>query len=329
MYRITEYNGGKMIISASRRTDIPAFYTKWFMKRIEAKELLIRNPIYYHQVSQIDLSPEVIDCIIFWTRNAKPLIPYLDTLDNLGYKYYFQYTITAYSQQWEKNNPPIEQKLDTFIELSQKLGKEKVIWRYDPIFLNNKELSINYHIESFEKIANKLYKYTDKCVTSFLDTYKKIEKKLKEFQIYSPLANEKELDTLLATISTIASKYNLSITTCSEEKNLSKYNISIGKCIDTELIEKITNKKFKNPKKDPNQRECCGCITSIDIGAYNTCLHGCQYCYATYNTEQTKNNYLEHNPSSALLCGNIMEKDKISIKTMKVLLEENYANSLF
>ena len=318
-----------MIISASRRTDIPAFYAEWFMNRVRSQELLIRNPIYYHQVSKIELSPEVIDCIIFWTRNAKPLMPYLSELDQLGYMYYFQYTVTTYSKQWETANPPIETKIETFQNLSEQIGKEKVIWRYDPIFLDKKELSINYHIESFEMIAEQLHNYTEKCVISFLDIYKKIEKKIQEFSIYSPLDTGDELDILLTAISKIASKYNLHLDTCTEDVDLSKYNILQGKCIDSKLIEKITDRKFKNAKKDPNQRLCCGCVASIDIGSYNTCLHGCQYCYATFNTEQSKKNYTQHNPHSALLCGEILEKDKISIKEMKSLLENRYVDSLF
>ena len=318
-----------MIISASRRTDIPAFYAEWFMNRIRSQELLIRNPIYYHQVSKIELTPEVIDCIIFWTRNAKPLMPYLSELDQLGYMYYFQYTVTTYSKQWETANPPIEKKIETFQNLSKQIGKEKVIWRYDPIFLDKKELSINYHIESFEMIAEQLHNYTEKCVISFLDIYKKIEKKIQEFGIYSPLDNDDELSILLTAISKIASKYNLRLDTCTEDIDLSKYNIFQGKCIDSKLIEKITDRKFKNAKKDPNQRLCCGCVASIDIGSYNTCLHGCQYCYATFNTEQSKKNYTQHHPSSALLCGEVLEKDKISVKEMKSLLEKDSTPSLF
>lgn len=318
-----------MILSASRRTDIPAFYTEWFINKIRAGELLIRNPLFYHQVSKVELSPKVIECIIFWTRNAEPLIPYLKELDELGYKYYFQYTITGYSKEWETYNPTIKKKIETFRQLSKQIGKDKVIWRYDPIFLNKKDLSVDFHINQFEMIASQLYQYTTRCVISFLDVYKKIEKKISEYQIYSPLDNEYELNILLTKISSISNKYNLSLETCSEDKELLKYGIKHGKCIDDSLIEKITNKKFKESKKDPNQRACCGCIESIDIGTYNTCMHGCHYCYATYNTSQTYKNYKEHSVNSLLLSGELTDKDKISVKTMRSLLEERYIESLF
>lgn len=318
-----------MILSASRRTDIPAFYTEWFMDKIRKGELLIRNPLFYHQVSQVELNSELVECIIFWTRNPKPLMPYLKELDDLRYKYYFQYTVTGYPQQWETNNPPLEQKIETFQQLSEHIGKEKVIWRYDPIFLDNKDLSVEFHLQTFEKLVSKLYPHTNRCVISFLDTYKKIEKKIHEYQIYSPLDNKQELHELLVGINQIVKPYNILIETCSEDIQLLDYNIKQGKCIDDTLIEQITGKRFKKAKKDSNQRACCGCITSIDIGDYNTCLHGCQYCYATYNTEQTKNNFQQHNSQSLLLSGDVLEKDNISLREMKILLGEDVTNSLF
>ena len=158
-----------MILSVSRRTDIPAFYSDWFINRLREEVVLVRNPMNYHSVSQINLSPNVVDCIVFWSKNPKPMFKYLDEIED-KYKFYFQYTINAYENDMEPYLPSLDERLESFIYLSNKYGKEKVIWRYDPIVITPK-YNLEWHINRFDYIASKLKNYINNCVFSFLDIY--------------------------------------------------------------------------------------------------------------------------------------------------------------
>jgi DNA repair photolyase len=301
-----------MIISASRRTDIPAFYAKWFINRIREGYVLNKNPFNANQVKKIILTPFYVDAIIFWTRNPKPLMPYLDELDEKGFNYYFQYTITGYPRNLEKNTPHPSKAIETFIELSDKIGKEKVIWRYDPIIFT-KYTDFDEHIRLFNKISKALEGKTDKVVISFADPYKKITKKLEEVD-YSDILDEKiKLYQLAKQMSKIAQLRNMIVETCSEAIDLDYCNIKHGKCIDDTLIEKLFNINL-HVNKDKNQRKECGCVQSIDIGVYNTCSHGCTYCYATYSDKTVERNKLIHNSDSPLLVGNLEDLSEEIIK---------------
>ena len=242
-----------MIISASRRTDIPAFYSKWFMNRIKDGYVLVQNPYNTKQIRKVFLTPFQVDAIVFWTRNAKPLIPYLDDLDKLGYNYYFQYTITGYKRELERINPSPQKAIETFIELSDKIGKEKVIWRYDPIILSDYS-NYNEHLRLFEKISNMLENKTDKVVISFADHYKKITNNLRNIGYKDILENKKELYLFCEELSNIAKNKNIQIETCTEEIDISIFGINPTKCIDDKLIDKLFNKNL-SAVKDKNQRQ--------------------------------------------------------------------------
>ena len=166
-----------MILSVSRRTDIPVFYSEWFFKRLEEGFVYVRNPMNFHVVSKINLSNDVIGCIVFWTKDPSKIIAKLDQLNAYGYRYYFQITINGYPKEIEKNVPDLESTIDSFINLSREIGKEKVIWRYDPIILSDK-LDLAYHIDKFNQIAQRLNGYTKRCVISFLDVYSRTAKNL-------------------------------------------------------------------------------------------------------------------------------------------------------
>lgn len=296
-----------MILSVSRRTDIPALYSKWFMGRLKEQYVLVRSPFNIHQVSHIPLSPNNIDAIVFWTKNSYPIHKYLKEIDNMGYKYYFQYTITPYKKDMEENLPDKKIIINYFQELSSLIGKEKVILRYDPVLITD-DYTMNYHITAFEKLCNHTQGYTNKIIISFLDYYNNTFKNMKNHNIHNITADE--MNILAEKFSSIASKYNLILESCAEKIDLEKYNIKHGKCIDDELIEKITGYKIKAPKD--NQRENCGCIKCIDIGEYNSCIHNCQYCYANINKDSAYKNFKKHNSSSPVLTGELdNEKDKI------------------
>lgn len=295
-----------MILSVSRRTDIPAFYSDWFFNRIREGFVCVRNPMNIHQVSRIRLSPDVIDCIVFWSKNPRPMLRRLDELKD--YMFYFQYTINPYDIRIEQNVPIKSTIIDTFRELSIMLGPDRVIWRYDPIILTN-SISIEYHIKYFERIAKRLQGYTNTCVISFLDLYKKTERNLKYTS--SRELNQSEMIELANALSSFARQYGMQIQSCAEKIELDSVGIKHGHCIDSVLIEDLLGVKLI-VSKDKNQRPECGCVQSIDIGEYNTCRHNCLYCYANYNYKKVKEQSLKHNPDSPLLVGELGPEDKVT-----------------
>lgn len=312
-----------MIISASRRTDIPAFYSDWFINRIKEGYVLVRNPLNIHQISKIKLTPDLVDFIVFWTKNPENMIEKLDELKD--YNYYFQFTLTSYDKDIEENVPQKgKYVISTFKKLSDKIGKEKVIWRYDPILLNEK-YTIEYHCENFEKLAKQLSDYTEKCTISFLDFYKKTERNLKDQNI--EVSDEIKMRLIAKIFSKIAEQYGIKIDTCSEAIDLNEFGISHAHCIDADLMEKLTNYKFR-VSKDKNQRKECGCVESIDIGAYNTCKNRCKYCYANFSQSKVESNCTLYNSHSELLCGKVDEySDKIKERKVKSIIEKSNKNN--
>ena len=294
-----------MIISASRRTDIPAFYTSWLMNRINEGFLLTRNPFNAHQVKRISLLPADVDIIVFWTRNAKMLIPHLQTLDKMGYQYYFQYTVTGYPREIEKSVPRLHHAVETFKKLSDFVGKEKIIWRYDPLLVSNL-VNISDHKKLFLSIASSLVGKTNKVVISFADLYGKSERNLNRvdgLKYIDIISYPDQLHNLVSYMYKVASDCGMEIETCAEGIDISQFGVRHGKCIDAEYIYKTFDIRVDNIK-DSNQREDCGCIKSVDIGTYNTCRHGCQYCYATYSDKSVSHNIVKHIPTSPFLIGN-------------------------
>lgn len=299
-----------MILSVSRRTDIPAFYADWFFNRIEEGYVLVRNPMNYHQISKVDLSPSVIDCIVFWTKDPTNMLDKLPLLHD--YKYYFQVTINTYDKKIERNTSQKTVIIDSFKNLSDSIGKEKTIWRYDPIIITE-EIDIDYHCKNFEILAKNLENYTDYCIISFVDLYRKLDNRIKGMHIKN--INAAMMLEIGEKLFEIGRKYNIKIETCSEMIDLSSVGILHGKCIDDALISQILEQKIV-VGKDLNQRDICGCVSSVDIGAYNTCMHGCIYCYANYIDATVRNNSKKHNPKSPLLIGEIEPEDKITERKM-------------
>lgn len=306
-----------LIISASRRTDIPSYYSDWFFHRIKEGFVYVRNPMNPHRISKISLSPDVVDGIVFWTKNPIPMIDRLKELD--PYIYYFQFTLTPYDNDVETNIPSKNEIIvPAFQRLSKKIGKDRVIWRYDPILFSEKH-TINYHTKCFQFLAEKLADYTEKCTISFLDFYRNTAHNTAFLGIYEPSYSQKE--ELMFQFSRIAEQYHLEIDTCAEEIDLHKFHINHAHCIDKERFEKLGNYKLKL-EKDKKQRPMCGCASSIDIGAYHTCKNGCIYCYANLNPKILMRNIDKHNPESPLLYGTVQENDMIadrSIKSSRIL----------
>ena len=301
-----------MILSVSRRTDIPAFYAEWFFQRIREGFLYVRNPMNPRQVSRIGLSPEVVDCIIFWSKNPAPILERLDELRE--YPFYFQFTLTGYGRDIEPGLPDKRKEvIGTFQKLSEKVGKERVVWRYDPILVNDR-YTMEYHWKAFEEIAGCLKGYTEKVVISFVDFYAKTLRNTKDLYIKS--LSREEMREIAEGMAQIAKSCGLVIETCAEQINLQDVGIRHGSCIDKKRIEKIAGCSL-SVEKDKNQREACGCCESIDVGAYNTCRNGCRYCYANYHEEQVRKCIACYDVDSPLLCGRIEPKERVTERKVR------------
>lgn len=300
-----------MILSVSRRTDIPAFYSEWFFNRLREGFVDVRNPMNIHQISRVKITPDVIDCIVFWTKNPKAMLARLDELN--GYNYYFQLTLNPYDKRIESNVPKKNVIISAFKELSSKIGNNRVIWRYDPILLTD-TIDVNYHIHYFEELAKMLTGFTKRCVISFVDLYKKTSTNTKHINLRE--LNMDEISRIAEAFSNIAKRYELKLVTCAENVDLSNFGIDHGYCIDPELIAQICGYNL-DVKKDKNQRKECGCVESVDIGAYNTCCHGCAYCYANFNSEKVRQQSGLHIKTSSLLSGELHDDD--IVKERKVM----------
>ncbi len=306
-----------MILSVSRRTDIPNYYSDWFLNRLKEGCLYVRNPMNAHQISEISLWPDVVDCIVFWTKNPAPMIGRLDELGE--YPFYFQFTLTGYGADIESGVPHKKNvMIPVFQKLAEKIGRERVIWRYDPIFFNHR-YTPEYHRRAFSQIAHALNGYTDRCVISFVDIYAKNKTKLEALQM-SDIEDGEKL-AFAAGIRRIAEENGMEMVCCAEQMELAQCGIRRGSCIDRELIEKLTGCRIR-AGKDRNQREQCGCIESVEVGTYDTCRNGCQYCYAVDGRRGGARQAVLYDPDSPLLCGKVMKGDRISKRKVASLKEK-------
>jgi DNA repair photolyase len=273
-----------MIISASRRTDIPAFYSSWFMERIREGNTLVRNPFNPSQAKTVSLRPEEVDAIVFWTRNAEPLMKNLIELDDRGYNYIFLYTITGYGTPLEKKSPPLEKALETFKKLSHEIGPEKIFWRFDPIIYAS-EKEEEWIASCFNQIARALRNETQRVIVSFLDFYPKVVKRLKAvekecgFKIIELTHQNNIVGKISTTLAELATTNSMEICSCAENEELASFGIQPGSCIDGQVLNRLFGTQI-TIEKDKSQRLQCRCTTSKDIGEYRTCHHGCVYCYA-------------------------------------------------
>lgn len=297
-----------MIISASRRTDIPKFFTEWFMRRVREGFFYSKNPFDPSDVRKISLLPEDVVAIVFWSKDPAPIMKHLDELHSMGYRYYFQFTLNHYPSIFEPNVPPVEERIETFRRLAEKLGPSRVVWRYDPIIVSALT-PLAYHAHRLDRIARDLEGYTERLVVSFLDLYGKVRKRLNASvelshigleDITHPERREVLLD-FAAVIAQIGASHGMDVRTCAEPVNLSEAGIRPGACIDGELISRLSGKPAYAERlfrKDRSQRRECLCVQSRDMGAYNTCSHGCVYCYANYSPASIGRNLARHSLDS-------------------------------
>lgn len=305
-----------MIINTGCRTDIPAFYSKWLINRIREGYVLVRNPYNPNQVTRYNLSPDVVDCLAFCTKNPEPMLKYLDEIDK--YKQYWFVTITPYGKDIEPNVPNKEKVIESFKKLSKHIGVNSIGWRYDPIFIGN-NFDVNKHIYYFEKIAKELKNYTHNCTISFLDLYEKVKRNAPEIK---PPNHEEQIQIAKA-FSKIGKENNMVVHSCCEKTYLSQYGLKCNGCMSKEIVEKAIGCNLNPPNSRKNLRESCNCLMGNDIGAYNTCGHLCKYCYANANKGFVIENMKKHNDNSPFLIGGYEDGDKITIAKQKSWKIEN------
>jgi len=279
-----------MIISASRRTDIPAFYTDWLINRLNAGYCLVKNPFNPTQIKRVSLLPEDVDGIVLWTKNAAPLLPKLSELGN--YSYYFQYSITPYHPDIERRLADKKETIiPAFLQLAANIGARRMVWRYDPIIITPR-YSHNYHVSAFARLCELLAGSTEKCVISFAIAYKSVAKNLMEIG-HAELDVENKI-RLADAMLYIAKDHGITLCACCELTGLYELGVQPVSCVDAALFGVIA-------PRDRNQREGCNCAVSVDIGAYNSCMNGCRYCYANHSEAKVRAHFAKHNTSSELL----------------------------
>lgn len=294
-----------MVLNVSGRTDVVAFYTEWFMNRYKEGFVDVRNPFNPKLVSRIYFSD--VDAIVFCTKNPIPILKYIDKIKQ---PILFHITLTPYKKDIEPNVLSKVTIIESIKKLSKLIDKDNIYIRYDPIFISDK-YNLDYHIKSFDSLCSKLNGYVNHIIISFMDDYKNVRKN--DYIIKSKQITDLDYEIIGKNFSKIAECYNMTIQTCSEERNLIEYGFQKRDCISHELAFKLTNKtNFKSWKARNNKN--CKCIEMVDIGMYNTCKHYCKYCYANYDEKNIENNFKLHDKNSSLLIGYLKEDDIVKIR---------------
>lgn len=293
-----------MILFASGRTDIPAFYSNWFINRVEAGFVDVRNPFNQKLVSRIYFSD--VDLIMFCSKNPLPMINKLDTLN---VPVLFHVTITPYSKDVEPNIPDKRLIIEGVKKLSLVLGIDNVVVRYDPIFLSDK-YNVDYHIKAFDKLCKNLNGYVNKIIVSFMDEYKNVRSN-KNILKYRAFTRE-DYKKIGEAFSKSAHDNGMSVQTCFEDNDLTQYGFVKGECLSHELAYILTGKKFKS--SNVRKEKKCECVQMVDIGDYNSCMHMCKYCYANYDEKMVSSNFKRHDDNSSLLIGTIQNDDVIKVR---------------
>ena len=291
-----------MILNVSGRTDIVAFYSKWFLNRLKEGYVDVRNPFNQNLVSRINF--EDVDLILFCTKNP---IPIVDKLNDIKIPYIFHITITPYKNDIEPNLPSKSDIIKAVKKISTTIGIENVYVRYDPIFISEK-YNIEYHIKAFTKLCSLLKGYVKTIIVSFIDNYQNVRKNLPYLKYRS--FTEEDYKLIGENFSKIAKKNNMVVQTCFEERNLTEYGFTKGECMSKELAFKLTGKTYK--KWQARKGNACNCVELVDIGVYNSCNHLCKYCYANYDESKVKVNIKNHDVNSSLLIGQLKQSDIIN-----------------
>lgn len=308
-----------MILNTGGRTDTVQYYTDWLLRRFSEGYVMTRNPLFPTKVNRYELTPDKVDCVVFCSKNYRPILPRLHEITD-RFNTYFHYTITAYGKDIEPGVPSIAESMETLIDLAGQVGKRRVAWRYDPVLLTEK-YTIARHLQTFEEMAHVLAPHIDRCIFSFVEMYKKLESNMPEL---IPLS-EQDRDTLAEGLGAIAQKYGIHLQTCGTNGDYTRYGIHASGCMTLDILGRANGIAFKD-LKHRGMREGCHCIESRDIGAYDTCLNGCKYCYANKNPQKAFENYRCHDPASPLLLGHVKPDDTV-IQGVQKSFQRGCANS--
>ena len=311
-----------MIINTGSRTDTVQYYSEWLLKRFQEGFVYSRNPLFLNKVTKYELNPEVVDCVIFCSKNYEPILERLHEITD-RFNTYFYYTITAYGKDIEPNVPSIEDSIETLIKLSEIVGAKRIAWRYDPILLTEKYTK-NRHYETFDYMSEKLSPYIDRCIFSFVEMYKKLKTNMPEIILLTP----EDKDEIAKNIGLIAKKNKILLQTCATLENYEKYNIIQSGCITAEILGTANGVTFSNIKHSGN-RKGCRCMENRNIGDYDTCPNGCKYCYANQNPQIARKNYEKHNADSPLILGGLNPTDEISQSSQRSFLIKHEQQKLF
>ena len=311
-----------MIINTGSRTDTVQYYSEWLLKRFEEGFVYSRNPLFPNKVTKYELNPDVIDCVVFCSKNYKPILERLHEITD-KFNTYFYYTITAYGKDVESNVPDIDNSIKTLIKLSELVGANRIAWRYDPILLTTKYTK-TLHYETFDYMAQKLSPYIDRCIFSFVEMYKKLKTNMPEI---IPLT-ENDKNEIAKHIGMIAQKHNILLQTCATLENYDEYNILQSGCMTADILGKANDITFRNIKHSGN-RKGCRCMESRNIGDYDTCPNGCKYCYANQNPDIAKKNYEKHNINNPLISGELNPDDEITQSSQKSFLTKHKQLALY
>ena len=301
-----------MIVSASRRTDIPAFYAPWFLHRLRAREALVPNPYNSQRASRVSLDPQYVDCIVFFSKNPAPLLPYLPEVRALGHRAAFQYTLNAYGAPLEPRLPPLSARVQTFLRLADWSGTPHALtWRYDPVLLHTLHSpgrrgpaqagaahSEAWHIDQFGTLCRALQGYVHRCVFSFVDAYPH-RADMSRF-----LVPEQAQRRLAAAFARLADEHHMVLGTCAEAGDFAEFGIGHTACLDAEQLARVTGYPLRVPPESGRRQHCC-CVQSYDVGVYNTCPHGCVYCYAVSNAAVLRRQRRGHDPHAPALAGEL------------------------
>lgn len=311
-----------MIINTGSRTDTVQYYSDWLLKRFKEGFVYSRNPLFPNIVTRYELNPNILDCVVFCSKNYEPI---LDRLTEITDKFntYFHYTITAYGRDIEPNVPTIDESIETLIKLSKIVGKRRIAWRYDPILLT-KKYTKQVHYNTFDYMSKRLSPHIDRCIFSFVDMYKKLETNMPEIII---LNNNDKIE-IAKNIGSIAKKHNMIIQTCATIEDFKQFGILQSGCMTSDILGNANNITFKKVRHSGN-RQGCKCIENRNIGDYDTCPNGCKYCYANKNPQIAQENYKKHNPNDLMILGNLKPTDEIQQSNQKSYLENFIQTKLF
>lgn len=299
-----------MIINTGGRTDTVNYYSDWLLKRFEEGYVYSRNPLFPNHITKYRLDPSVVDCVVFCSKNYQPILSRLHWITD-RFNVFCHYTITAYGRDIEPNVPGIDQSIATLIELSGLVGRERVAWRYDPVLLTG-TYTVAKHLETFDYMAARIAPYVGFCIFSFVEMYKRLDTYMPE--LIPLIADGKQ--ELVEGMGRIAARYGVWLQTCGTLENYERYGIHISGCMTTTNLGKVLGCRFRK-MAHKGTRIGCQCMPSRDIGAYNTCLNGCKYCYANKNPELAAENYKLHDPASPLLIGHVEPTDIIQEGSQK------------